>query len=173
MKSNKGVLTILVNLAELILQARISPSPALNEHLDSLQTELSLLRNQLLPSTEIVHFLVPKHSYNLKNKINLFLKSAALEELELSISFTVTDKVSSLTHVAEIWQLSVVGRKEREVCRESRAHELLFLVGRLFEQLNSRELFSELIRNREAAKKYIIDFEIEMKGKKGGKLTLE
>jgi len=78
MKSNKGVLTILVNLAELILQSRISPTPVLNEQLDSLQTELSLLRNQVLPSTEIVHFLVPKHSYNLKNKINAFLKSAAL-----------------------------------------------------------------------------------------------
>lgn len=50
---------------------------------------------------------------------------------------------------------------------------MLFLVGRLFEQLNSRELFSELIRNREAAKKYIIDFEIEMKDQNKKRITLD
>jgi len=50
---------------------------------------------------------------------------------------------------------------------------LLFLLGRLFEKLNSRELFSELIRNHEAAKKYIIDFEIEMKDQNKDRFTLE
>ena len=50
---------------------------------------------------------------------------------------------------------------------------MLYLVGRIFEQLNSRELFSELIRNHEAAKKYIIDFEIEMKDQNKERVTLE
>jgi hypothetical protein len=50
---------------------------------------------------------------------------------------------------------------------------LLFLLGRVFEQLNSREFLSELIRNREAAKKFIIDFEIEMKGQNKERTSLD
>jgi hypothetical protein len=100
MKSNKGVLTILANLAELILQSRIGPSESLREHLESLQSELHLLRSQLLPSTEIMHFLVQRHSYNLRHKIAAFLKRAPLESLALTISFTVAGKRHPALQVA-------------------------------------------------------------------------
>jgi hypothetical protein len=119
---------------------------------------LQLLRSQLLPSTEIIHFLVQRHSFNLKQKITTFLKNANLEQLVLTIRFSLAGKGTSTVQLAEMWRLAVVSVGERDIARESRAHELLFLIGRLFEQLNSRELFNDLIRNREASKNYIIDF---------------
>ena len=78
MKSNKGLITTLSNLAEFILQQRIDHNSKTTTLLEHIQQELQLLRDELLPSMEIFHFLVEKANYNVKHKINNILKTTPL-----------------------------------------------------------------------------------------------
>ena len=78
MKSNKGIITTLCNIAEFILEQRINHSPKASSLLETIQQELQLLKYELLPSMEIFHFLVDKTNYNVKHKVNNVLKSTPL-----------------------------------------------------------------------------------------------
>ena len=100
MKSDKGIVTTITNLAEFILQQRINHSHNSAKFIDTITQEIQLLRDQLLPSMEILHFLVEKHNYNVKSKINQALKSIRLDNLVLKITLTLNDKVNSVTHIA-------------------------------------------------------------------------
>ena len=71
---------------------------------------------------EILHFLVEKHNYNVKSKLNIAHKQLPLEELSLSIKFIVNDKINSVSHVAEQWKFDVVKQKEQEVEQEDTTH---------------------------------------------------
>jgi hypothetical protein len=64
---------------------------------------------------EVLHFLVDKQAYNVRQKLTLAAKSIPLEETTLQIKFILNDKVNSVTHVAELWTMTVCSRKEQEV----------------------------------------------------------
>ena len=75
MKSNKGITTTISSIAEFILQQRMDFTPKYTILLDHIQQELLLLKDELLPSMEIFHFLVDKANYNVKHKISQALKN--------------------------------------------------------------------------------------------------
>ena len=162
MKSNKGIVTILTNLMEFVLQQRMNHSHQTVSHVATLSQELTLLKDQLLPSMEILHFLVDNSNYHLKHKITQQLKDIPLEALTLKVEFSLHDKASSSTHLAEVWTLQVEKTRSQEVPPESTAHELLFMLQQIIKQLSSGIFLNELIRNREATKKFIIDFHIKI-----------
>ena len=64
---------------------------------------------------EILHFLVEKPAYNVRQKLTLAAKKMALEETTIQIKFILNDKVNSVTHTAELWKITVCPRKEEEV----------------------------------------------------------
>jgi len=64
---------------------------------------------------EILHFLVEKPAYNVRHKLAMAAKKMSLEESTLQIKFILNDKVNSVTHVAELWKITVCSRKEEEV----------------------------------------------------------
>ena len=114
----------------------------------------------MLPSMEILHFLVEKPAYNVRTKLAMAAKKMALEETTLQIKFILNDKLNSVTHVAELWKIKVCSRKEEEVQPELINHELLFLLSQVIKQLSSGQFLNEVIRNHEASRKFIIDFQI-------------
>jgi hypothetical protein len=78
MKSNKGIITTVSSLAEFILQQRVNHNAKATNILEHIQQELQLLRDELMPSMEIFHFLVEKANYNVKHKVSNFLKTTPL-----------------------------------------------------------------------------------------------
>lgn len=122
MKTSKGIIAIMGNFAEFILANRLHPHARYTQHLQTLAQEIQLLRNQLLPSTEILHFLVDKPAYDARQKLAQKLKTSPVEDLAVAISFTLVDKITSVTHTAETWKLSVRNSKEEQVRPECSAH---------------------------------------------------
>ena len=76
MKTSKGIIAIMAHFTEFILANRLSPHPKHTQHLHTLAQEVTILKNQLLPSTEILHFLVDKPAYDDRQKLLTKLKTA-------------------------------------------------------------------------------------------------
>lgn len=127
MKHIKSIITLLSNLAEFVLQNRIDHKHNLT-HIDTLQQELTLLKLHLLPSTEILHFLIDKQTYEIKNKLNQQLKNNQLEALTLTIAIVLTDKTNGTAWEAETWKMTVRSLQEQTISPECTAHEMLFLL---------------------------------------------
>ncbi len=100
----------------------------MDRHLETLNQELSLLKHQLLPSTEILHFLIQKPQFNIKTKLTNSTKTTNIEAIELILSFKLTEKANSVTHQAEIWKMSVKNVKAQTVLPENTAHKMLHIL---------------------------------------------
>ena len=90
------------------MQQRINYSHASAQLVEHICQEIAILRDQLLPSMEILHFLVEKPAYQVRNKLNLAAKKIDIGNTALNIKFTVSDKVNSVTYLAECWNMTVV-----------------------------------------------------------------
>jgi hypothetical protein len=60
MKSNKEVSSILANITEMVLQARISPTPQQLLRIETVRSEIEVLRSHMSPSDEVLYFLIDR-----------------------------------------------------------------------------------------------------------------
>lgn len=100
MKSNKAIISTISSLAEFILQQRMDHGAKTTTLFQHIEQELKLLKDEMLPSMEIFHFLVDKTNYNVKHKLNVALKNGSLQNLEVNLKIKLHDKVNNVTHIA-------------------------------------------------------------------------
>lgn len=92
MKSNKEILTIAANLAEMVLQARISPHLHHLQRIETIRSEIEVMRHHLHPSDEFLYFLVDQEFYQIKNKLLAQHRKTPLQPLSVTLHFTLFDK---------------------------------------------------------------------------------
>lgn len=60
MKSNKEASSIVANILEMVLQTRISPSPQQLHRIETVRSEIEVLRSHTAPSDEVLYFLIDR-----------------------------------------------------------------------------------------------------------------
>lgn len=60
MKSNKEAGSIVSSLTEMLLQTRINPRPQHLHRVETVRSEIEVLRSHLNPSDEVLYFLVDR-----------------------------------------------------------------------------------------------------------------
>lgn len=60
MKSNKEAGSIVANIAEMVLQTRIAPRPQQIQRIETVRSEIEVLRSHINPSDEVLYFLIDR-----------------------------------------------------------------------------------------------------------------
>jgi hypothetical protein len=84
----------------MILQTRISPHPQQLQRIETVKSEIEVLRSHLNPSDEVLYFLIDREQYQIKNRILAQQRRTPRGALCITLSFTVFDKETSLTETA-------------------------------------------------------------------------
>jgi hypothetical protein len=91
----------------MILQCRVCPHPQQLQRVETVRSEIDVLRSHLRPSDELLYFLIDHEYYQMKQKIGTQQRKEPHLPLLVMLHFTVFDKETSLAHTAEIWRFSL------------------------------------------------------------------